>query len=386
MIYLDNAATTLRKPPEVARAVADAVGTLGNVSRGVHGPSLAAARTVFQARAAAARLLGCSDPAHTVFASNATEALNMVIDGIFSPMLERGEEVHIVSTDLEHNSVLRPLYRLAERGACLSFAGADRKGRISYEQMEGLIRPETRGIVCTHASNLTGNLLDLERIGEMAKRHGVYLIVDASQTAGVFPIDMKRMGIDVVCFTGHKSLMGPQGTGGLCVEGQVPIRPWKVGGSGVHSFDRDHPRSLPEALEAGTLNACGIAGLLAGIRWIEGVGQESIRKKEMELAELFVRMVREIPGIRIYGDFSTSLRAPIVTLNLKGVQAALLADILWTEYETAVRAGAHCAPRMHRALGTGEAGAVRFSFSWFNTEEEAVAAARALGEISREGC
>lgn len=382
MIYLDNAATTLKKPETVIRAVAEAMGTLGNSSRGVHGASLAAARTVYQAREAAARMFGCAGPERVVFAGNVTEALNMALEGIFAPMLERQEAVHLISTDLEHNSVLRPLYRLQDRGARLSFAKADEKGRISYEELEGLIGPDTRGIVCTHASNLTGNLLDLDRIGGIARRHGLYLIVDAAQTAGAFPIDMETMGIDVLCFTGHKSLMGPQGTGGLCVGERVTIRPLKVGGSGVHSYDRHHPASLPEALEAGTVNAHGIAGLLAGISWIFDTGMETIREKEMELAFQFYEGIRQIPGITVYGDWETCQRAPIVTVNLEGMDAGELADVLWTDYEIAVRAGAHCAPRMHRALGTEETGAVRFSFSVFNTAQETAAAIRALKEIA----
>ena len=382
MIYLDNAATTLKKPESVIRAVTEAMGALGNVSRGVHGASLAAARVVYQAREAAARMFGCPGPERVAFTCNVTEALNVAIEGIFAPMLEKGEPVHLVSTDLEHNSVLRPLYRLEERGAALSFAAADEKGRISYEKLESLIGPDTRGIVCTHASNLTGNLLDLVKIGEIARRHGLCLIVDAAQTAGVFPIDMVKMGIDVLCFTGHKSLMGPQGTGGLCVGEGVTIRPLKVGGSGVHSYDRRQPDSLPAALEAGTVNAHGIAGLLAGFSWIEETGMEKIRKREMELAIGFYEGLRRIPGITVYGDWETLPRAPIVTVNLEQMDAGELADLLWTDYEIAVRAGAHCAPRMHRALGTDRSGAVRFSFSVFNTEEEAAAAVRALREIA----
>lgn len=383
MIYLDNAATVLKKPDSVTEAVVQAMGTLGNSSRGVHGAALAAARTVYQAREAAACLFGCPGPERVVFTCNATEALNVALEGIFGPMLSGQEAVHLISTDLEHNSVLRPLYRLEDRGVRLSFVGADRKGNISYEEMEALIGPDTRGIICTHASNLTGNLLDLYRIGNIARSHGLYLIVDAAQTAGVFPIDMEAMGIDVLCFTGHKSLMGPQGTGGLCVGEGVTIRPLKVGGSGVHSYDRYHPSCLPEALEAGTGNAHGIAGLLAGISWITDTGMDQIRQRETELAFRFYERIRRIPRITVYGDWATSWRAPVVTVNLEGMDAGELADLLWTEYEIAVRAGAHCAPRMHRALGTDQTGAVRFSFSVFNTVEETDAAARALEEIAR---
>ncbi len=210
----------------------------------------------------------------------------------------------------------------------------------------------------------------------------MYLIVDAAQTAGAFPIDMEAMGIDVLCFTGHKSLMGPQGTGGLCVGERVTIRPLKVGGSGVHSYDWHHPASLPEALEAGTVNAHGIAGLLAGISWIFDTEGRRSGKRKWSWPSNFMKESVKFPGITVYGDWETCRRAPIVTVNMEGMDAGELADVLWTDYEIAVRAGAHCAPRMHRALGTEETGAVRFSFSVFNTAQETAAAIRALKEIA----
>ena len=246
MIYLDNAATTLRKPPCVIDAVVQAMQTMGNSGRSAHAESLAAARTIFAAREALAALFGCPQPDHVCLTANSTEALNIAISGLLAP----GD--HVLSTDLEHNSVLRPLYRQMERGVQADFLPADRQGRINYADFDRLLRPETKAVVCTAGSNLTGNLLDLQRIGDFCAAHGLLFVVDASQTAGVFPIDMQRMHISVLCFTGHKSLMGPQGTGGLCVAPGVEIRPWCVGGTGVQTFLQEQPMQYPTRLEAGT--------------------------------------------------------------------------------------------------------------------------------------
>ena len=379
MIYLDNAATTLHKPQQVIDAVVHAMQSMGNCARGTHEEALDAARTVYDARVRLASLFGCPRVDHVAFTANSTEALNMAINGLIDP----GD--HVISTDLEHNSVLRPLYRLeAEHGAELSFVPADKLGNVDYADFERLMKPNTRAVVCTNASNLTGTVLDIERIAKTAHSHGALVIVDASQTAGCWPIDMKKMGIDVLCFTGHKGLMGPQGTGGICVKEGIEIRPFKVGGSGVQSYSRTHPAEYPTRLEAGTLNGHGLAGLHAALGWIRETGIDTVRRREQELAEKFYESVRFIPGIRIYGDFSSSDRAPVIALNLGDYPSSEVADELDQRFEIAVRAGAHCAPRMHRALGTEEQGAVRFSFSWFNTEKEVLAAAEALCILAQE--
>ena len=258
MIYLDNAATTRQKPQPVIDAVVSAMTTLGNSARGTHEGSLSASRMIYGTREKLATFFNCPRPDHVVFTANSTEALNMAICGLLDP----GD--HVIATDLEHNSVLRPLYRLeAERSVSLSFVPADRQGRIDYGDFERLIRPETRAIICTHASNLTGNAVDIGRVGAIAHAHGLIFLVDASQTAGVLPIDMEAQQIDLLCFTGHKSLMGPQGTGGLCLGENVALRPWKVGGTGVQTYNPAQPEQLPTRLEAGTLNGHGIAGLSA---------------------------------------------------------------------------------------------------------------------------
>ncbi len=376
MIYLDSAATSLHKPPAVAEAVAKAIGGLGNPARGAHGAALDASRAVYNTRRKLAALFGCPKPDHVIFTCNATEALNIAIYGLLSP----GD--HAVTTDLEHNSVLRPLCDLRERGLGLDVVPADRQGCVDYGVFERMIRPDTRAVICTHASNLTGNTLDLPRIAALAHSKGALLIVDASQTAGALPIDMSAMGIDVLCFTGHKALMGPQGTGGLCIRPGVELRPFKRGGSGVHSYDPRQPMEYPTRLEAGTLNAHGLAGLSAALDYISVVGRESLYAREQARMRLFYEAVSVIDGVTVYGDFSQPFRAGIVSLNIRDLDSAAVADALAADFDIAVRAGAHCAPRMHRALGTEKRGAVRFSFSPFTTPEEVEAAVEAVKTLA----
>lgn len=378
MIYLDNAATSRPKPPGVAAAVAAAMDGWGNCGRGVHPEALAAARTVYGLREKLAALLGCTRPDHVCFTPNSTMALNIAIDGLLEP----GD--HVISTDLEHNSVLRPLYRLERQGMELDFVPADSRGKLDYRDFERLLRPNTRAVVCTHASNLTGDLVDIGWVGEFCHAHGLLFLLDASQTAGAFPIDMERQHIDVVCFTGHKSLLGPQGTGGLCVREGIDIRPFAVGGTGVQSFLAAQPEEYPTRLEAGTLNSHGLAGLSAAVDFLQETGLDRIRAHETAMARRFYEQVRKIPGVTVYGDHSKAERAPIVTLNIAGADSAEVSDELAERFGIATRPGAHCAPRLHRALGTEEQGAVRFSWSYFNTEAETDAAAEAVRILAEE--
>ena len=378
MIYLDNASTSFHKPDCVFTAVMEAMHQAGNSGRGSSGEAMEASRLIFDTRCRIAEMFEADGPECVAFTSNATEALNTALFGVLHP----GDgPVHAIATEMDHNSVLRPLYTLEKKGLELTVLPADRKGRISLTDMEAAIRSETKVIVCTHASNLTGNRNDIHAIGEIAKKHDILFIADAAQTAGVFPISMKRDQIDILCFSGHKGLMGPQGTGGIYVREGLEIRPLKVGGSGVHSYDREHPKEMPTALEAGTLNGTGIAGLFSSLDFILDTGVETIHKKEMKLAKRFFDGIKDLPEVIVYGDWQNSERTAIVSVNLGTEESGQVSDWLWEDYGIAVRAGAHCAPLMHKALGTEKQGAVRFSFSYFNTEEEVDTAIQALKEI-----
>lgn len=378
MIYLDNAATTRPKPPGVADAVTAAMNEWGNSGRGAHDDALCAARSIYRLRQRLAAFFGCPRADHVVFTQNSTQALNIAISGLFGP----GD--HVISTDWEHNSVLRPLYRFAVQGGAVDFLPADGAGGLDYDRLPALLRPNTRAVVCTHASNLTGDMMDLKRMSAFARANGLLLVADASQTAGLFPIHMEGMGIDVLCFTGHKGLLGPQGTGGLCIRPGVEIRPFAVGGTGVQSFLEDQPGEYPTRLEAGTLNGHGLAGLAAALDYIEAQGQAALRAHETALARCFYRGVKDLPGVKLYGDYEAPLRAPMVTLNLGDYDSAEVADELAGRFSIATRPGAHCAPRLHRCLGTAEQGAVRFSWSPFNTMEETEAAIAAVRTLSEE--
>jgi len=355
----------------------DALSCMGNSSRGAHEGSLSASRSIYAARAKLARLFNCPRADHVAFTSNVTEALNTAVNGLLGP----GD--HVISTDLEHNSVLRPLYRLErEQGVRLDFVRADSKGNLDMDAFERLMRPNTAAIVCTHASNLTGNVVDIAAIGAIAHAHGALLVVDAAQTAGARQVDMQALGADILCFTGHKALMGPQGTGGMCIGEGVTLRPLKVGGTGVHSYSTTQPEQLPTVLEAGTLNGHGIAGLSAAIDYINETGLDRLEAWETALTRRFYDGVKNIPHVTVYGDF-TGEHAAVVALNIGAEDSASVSDALAGQYGIATRPGAHCAPRLHEALGTKEQGAVRFSFSWFNTEEEIDAAIRAVDELAR---
>ena len=378
MIYLDNAATTISKPQAVIDAVAQAMCSLGNAGRGATSGALDAARTIHACRAKLARLLGCPRADHVCFTPNSTVALNTAINGVVHP----GDRV--VTTVLEHNSVLRPLNRLAaEQGVTVEHAGCDASGVLDYDELERLVTPGTRAVVVTQASNVTGNAVDVARVAAVAHAAGALVIVDASQSAGTAHIDMQAMGLDIVCFTGHKGLMGPQGTGGLAVAEGVDVAPWAMGGTGVHSFDELQPPEWPTRLEAGTLNGHGIAGLSAGLDFIEARGGvEAIAAHERALAGRFLAGAREIRGITLYGAFDQPVRSAIVSLNVGDIDSAEISDALMQGWGIATRPGAHCAPLMHRALGTERQGVVRFSFGYFNTDEDVETAIDALRDLA----
>lgn len=376
MVYLNYAATSLRKPKTVGIEVKRAIDGLGNVGRSVSGQSLQAGKLVLELRERLAKLFGFSHPERVIFTTNVTQALNMVIFGL----LEKGD--HVIATDLEHNAVLRPLHILQEAGVVLvDFLKADAKGNLDLDELHHLVKPNTKLIISTHASNVTGNVVDIARIGAFAREHGILFCVDAAQTAGAFKIDMVQQNIDILCFTGHKSLMGPSGTGGCLISEKADIRPLIHGGTGIRSKDLAQPSVYPEHLEAGTLNVHGLAGLLASLDFVMHLGEKKIHEREVECMKRFLRGIEGIKGMHVYGDFS-HVHAPIVLLNMDGISSAELADVLAEEFHIEVRAGLHCAWRIHAALGTLEQGAVRFSFGYYTEDEEVDYAIHALREIA----
>ncbi|MDF2485604.1 MAG: Cysteine desulfurase family protein [Herbinix sp.] len=378
MIYLDNAATSLYKPEAVAEAVFRALHSVGNSGRGAHDASLQSGRIMLQTRSLLSELFKVGDPSRVVFTSNATESLNIAILGLLQP----GD--HCITSAMEHNSVLRPLYLLESLGLELTILPISEKGCMDLAEIEKAIKPNTKAIVVTHASNVTGNVNDIDGIGELCKKNNLRLILDASQTAGILPIDMKKMNLAALCCSGHKGLMGPQGTGVLALgEGVMPVVQ-KTGGTGVDSFSHTMPTELPEALEAGTQNIHGLAGLLEACKYNKEYGQEKIYQKSMLLARTFIRGVKALPGVTLYGDYEAALRVPVVALNLRDIASGELSDELFTRFGIATRAGVHCAPLLHEDYHTAGQGMVRFSFSHFNSEQEVEKAITALRLLEEE--
>ena len=375
MIYLDSAATSLQKPPEVARAVVRAMQSCASPGRGDHAAAMRAAETVFACREEAAVLFHMTQPENVVFTMNATHALNIAVHSL----VQSGMRVAV--SGFEHNAVMRPLYASGASILTSDTPLFDSAALIDWFERH---LPECDAAVCTCVSNVFGFILPVREIAALCRRFAVPLIVDASQSAGILDLDFPRLGAAFAAMPGHKGLLGPQGTGGLYVRPGLSIQPLVVGGSGVHSFDEQHPAQMPTALEAGTLNVPGLAGLCAGVEWILAQGVETLCAKETALAALFYKNIRDLPNVKIYGDPEMALHAPIISLNIGDEDSARIADILWEDYSICVRAGAHCAPLMHKALGTVEQGVVRFSFSHFNTEAEVLQTAAAVQELAQE--
>lgn len=375
MIYFDNAATSMHKPKEVTDAVVFALNHFGNASRGVYDESLQADRLIYDARSEIAELFNAGNPRQVAFSKNSTESLNIAIFGTLSP------EDHVITSVSEHNSVLRPLNYLEDRGMQLSFLPIDDKGRIQIDKIPSLIQKNTKAIVITHASNVSGNITYLYAVSEFCKKYDLMLIVDGSQTAGSIEIDMQSMGIDILCFTGHKSLMGPQGIGGLCVNESTYIRPFIVGGTGIHSYDKFQPDKMPTRLESGTINSIGIAGLFAAVKYLKEKNIITLHKKALEVSQYFYSKLSEFEGIKFYGDYSAKNRAAIVSFNIGNMDSALIGKSLISDHNISTRVGTHCAPLLHIAFGTDKQGMVRFSFSHNNTFEEVDIAVEALKNI-----
>jgi len=379
MYYFDPAATSLRKPKAVAEAVYQALSseTLGNPSRSGHEASIQASRIIYETRESISTLFKATNY-HVVLTKNVTESLNIALKGLF----QKGD--HLITTTMEHNAVLRPLYELQDQGVSLDFVnGEPETGKLLYQQFETLLQAGTKAVVVTHASNVTGNVTDLKWVSAFCQKHQLKLIVDGAQAAGIIDIDLDELGIDVFCFTGHKSLYGPGGTGGMCIKKGMEIRPLMTGGSGFATFSKTQPTQLPESLEAGTLNVHGIAGLGAGVRYVLEKGIAHLFTEASTFARYFYEQVSQFETVHVYGD-PVGLSTGIVALNIGDYDSTEISSLLADDYGILVRSGVHCAPLVHRHFGTETQGMVRFSFSAFNTMDEVKHAVYATRQLVKE--
>lgn len=377
VIYFDNAATSWPKPPAVRQALDAYFGEAGgNPGRSGHHMSIAAGRIVLEAREGIARLFNISDPSRIVFTKNATEALNLAIIGLVRP----GD--HVVTTSLEHNSVMRPLRHLEEQGVKVTVVACSPEGLLDPDDVRQALRLETRLLVTTHGSNVVGTLLPVGELAAMARELGIPYLVDAAQTAGALPIDVEELGIDLLAFTGHKSLMGLTGSGGLYIRPGLALTPLMRGGTGSVSEMEVQPDFLPDAYESGTLNVVGLSGLAAGVAFLLERGMEEVRAHEMALIKGFLEGARQIPGLKSYGPADIEQRFGVVSFNLADLMPSEVGLMLEKNWGILCRVGLHCAPAAHRTIGTYPTGTVRFSWSIFNSMEQIEAALGALAGIS----
>lgn len=381
MIYFDNSATSWPKPEQVKEAMVTFMDEVGaNPGRSGHLLSVEAARIIYDTREAIATLFGVKDPSRVIFCLNATEALNLALKGLLRP----GH--HVLTSSMEHNSVMRPLRALEKLGVELDIVPCSATGNLDPGDLLPRIRPHTRMIVLTHASNVTGTLFAIREVGTIAREHDLLFLVDAAQTAGAYPIDMERDGIDLLAFTGHKSLYGPQGTGGLVVGERVPVHemvPLKQGGTGSRSESEEHPSFLPDRFESGTPNGVGLAGLCAGVRFVLEKGVRNLRNHEMMLLARLLGRLKALPGLTCYGPEEVDRRIATLSFNITGLTPSEVAYRLEREYGVLCRPGLHCAPAAHRTLGTIPQGTVRLSLGAFNTEEEIETCVEAVSAISK---
>ena len=378
MIYLDNAATTFPKPEAVYDAVMDCMKNYcANPGRSGHKLALKSAREIYDARENIAKLFNIDNPMNIVFTNNATDSLNLAIKGI----VNSGD--HIITTSMEHNSVIRPIKALEKLGIENTIVQCDKDGFLDVKDLKKAIKPNTKLIVTTHASNVCGTLIDIKTVSEIAKLHNILYLVDASQTAGVYNIDLKEVYADMLAAPGHKGLLGPQGTGILYIREGLNINILKEGGTGSKSEDLFQPDLFPDKYESGTHNTPGIAGLNEGVKFILKEGINKIKEHEEELCRYMLERLNEVPNIKIYGTKDANKRASVIAVNIGNMDSGEITFLLDNEYDIATRSGIHCAPLAHKTLGTFEQGAVRFSMGYFNTKEEIDKAIEALKEISK---
>ena len=378
IVYFDNAATSWPKPEETIGAMTHYLNQVGaSPGRSGHRLSVEAGRIVYEAREVMASLFGIDDPNRIVFLKNATEALNIAAFGLL-----RGGD-HVITSPLEHNSVMRPLRALEKRGLEISFFPASPDGLLDPSDLKRLMKKNTRAVFMTHASNVTGAILPVREMGRICREEGIIFCLDAAQTAGCVPIDVEELSVDLLAFTGHKSLFGPPGTGGLYVrEGlEEKIEPLLHGGTGSKSEFEEQPRFLPDKFEAGTINTVGIAGLGAGVKFVLQKGVEKIREKELALTRLLLGGLKGIKGVKVYGPREVEGKIAVVSFNIEGKSPSEIALLLDERFHIYCRPGLHCAPSAHRTLGTFPEGTVRFSFSCFNEEEEIEYALMAIHKL-----
>jgi cysteine desulfurase/selenocysteine lyase len=383
MIYFDNAATTWPKPPAVIQAMVSFMEEVGaNPGRAAHHRAIEAGRIVYSAREAVAELFNARDPLHVTFGPNVTDALNLALNGY----LRAGD--HVVTSSMEHNSVMRPLRALERQGVDLTVVPCGPDGMLDPSAIADALRPETLMIVVNHASNVVGTVLPVHEVGRIARQHGTLLLVDAAQTGGAYPLDMQEDLVDLLAFTGHKSLYGPMGTGGLIIGDRVVVNrlePLRRGGTGSRSEEEEQPEFLPDMCESGTPNTVGLAGLAAGVRWVLERGVEAIRRQDAALTESLIDALVAIPGVTVYGPCDARLQTATVLFNIDGMAPSEVGLRLDEEYGILCRVGLHCSPAAHRTLGTFPDGGVRFALGAFNTAAEVQAAAEAVRDLAREG-
>lgn len=381
-IYFDNAATSWPKPEEMLLAMEHYQRVIGgSPGRSGHRQSIEAGRIIMEARISLARLFHIDDPLRLVFTKNATEALNLAIAGLLSP----GD--HVITSGMEHNAVMRPLRVLESQGCSLSVAPCSSKGELDPNDLPPLIKNNTKAIILVHASNVTGSIMPIRDVGDIAEKYGLIFCVDAAQTAGSLTIDLEEINIDLFAFTGHKSLLGPQGTGGLYIRDGLEkrIRPLLFGGTGSQSEFEQQPEFMPDKYESGTLNTIGIAGLGAGVDYIMGRGIENIRAAEIMLTRQCMEGLQSIEGVRIFGLQDASRQIPVVSFAVDGLTSSEVSFALDEKYGIMSRPGLHCAPAAHRTIGSFPGGTVRFSFGYFNTAEEIEYALDAVSDLARSG-
>lgn len=377
MIYLDNAATTYPKPKSVYQGVMRAMTEYGaNPGRGSHAMAIEGARVIYETRELMAQLFNLDDPMRVIFTFNATDSLNQAIKGVLNP----GD--HVITTSMEHNSVLRPVKELEKYGVENTIVQCAPDGSVNVEDIEAAVKSNTKLVVTTHVSNLTGTIMPVEEIGQMCRRKNILYLMDAAQSAGVLDIDMKKYNIDLLAAPGHKGLLGPQGTGALLINCETEIKQLKEGGTGSESSSMMQPNFYPDKLEAGTHNLPGIAGLNAGLKYILNKGTKSICSHENNLLDIFIGEMKKNGKIKIYGPAAIKDRCGVVPVNIEDIDSSEVAFRLDTDYGIAVRPGLHCAPLAHKTIGTEKTGAVRFSVGPFNKKSDIMAAVKALDEIS----